>query len=141
MKTAIDTNISSIIWEGGPRAPLALKMLRKAHSLGVVVVSPVAYAEMLANPMVTEKYVKDYVEDTRIIIDLALPREVWEEAGRRFRNFSARRKQSGGGEERRLLEDFVVGAHALLQADRLMTFDRRRYERDFPELELMDTSA
>jgi predicted nucleic acid-binding protein len=112
-------------------------MLGEAHAYGVVVVSPIAYAEMLANPAVTEQYVKGYIEDTRIILDLELSSEVWEEAGRRFRKFSARRKQSGGGEERRLLADFVVGAHALLQANRLLTFDRGRYERDFPELELV----
>jgi len=140
VKTAVDTNISSIIWEGGPRAPLALKMLGQAHSDGLVLVSPIAYAEMLANPNVTEQYVKNYIEDTRIILDLSLPREVWEEAGRRFRIFSARRKQSGGGEERRLLADFIVGAHALMQANRLLTFDRRRYEKDFPELTLLDAA-
>lgn len=138
MKTAVDTNVSSIIWEGGPRASLALRLLGEAHAYGLVVLSPIAYAEMLANPNVTEQYVKGYIEDTRIILDLALSSEVWEEAGRRFRRFSARRKTSGGGEERRLLADFVVGAHALFQANRLLTFDRGRYERDFPELELVN---
>jgi hypothetical protein len=33
-----------------------------------------------------------------------------------------------------LLADFVVGAHALLLADRLMPLDAARYSRDFPEL-------
>jgi predicted nucleic acid-binding protein len=38
---------------------------------------------------------------------------------------------------KRLLGDFIVGAHALLQADRLMTFDPKRYKSHFPELKLL----
>ncbi len=37
---------------------------------------------------------------------------------------------------RRLLADFMIGAHALLSADRLMTFDTKVYGQDFPELRL-----
>jgi len=44
---------------------------------------------------------------------------------------------TAGGQPRRILADFVVGAHALLRTDRLFTFDRDRYMTDFPELPLM----
>jgi predicted nucleic acid-binding protein len=36
-----------------------------------------------------------------------------------------------------LLSDFVMGAHAMLQADRFITLDPRRYSQDFPELKLL----
>jgi len=34
------------------------------------------------------------------------------------------------------LADFIIGSHALAQADRLMTLDPKRYKQDFPELKL-----
>ena len=41
---------------------------------------------------------------------------------------------TGGGAAKRLLVDFIIAAHALLRADRLMTLDASRYARDFPRL-------
>jgi predicted nucleic acid-binding protein len=38
---------------------------------------------------------------------------------------------------KRLLADFIIGSHALAQADRLMTLDPKRYRQDFPELKLI----
>jgi predicted nucleic acid-binding protein len=32
--------------------------------------------------------------------------------------------------------DFLIGAHALLQADRLFTLDPKIYEQDFPEVRM-----
>ena len=36
-----------------------------------------------------------------------------------------------------MLVDFIVGAHALLMADRFLTLDQGRYSKDFPELNLL----
>src|SRR5438046_5990875 len=45
--------------------------------------------------------------------------------------------QSRAGSPKRLLVDFIVAAHALLRADRLMTLDASRYRQDFPKLRLL----
>jgi predicted nucleic acid-binding protein len=52
--------------------------------------------------------------------------------------FYVGRRNSGGGELRRLLVDFLIGAHAELRAERLLTLDPSRYTQDFPALRLME---
>lgn len=46
-----------------------------------------------------------------------------------------------GGAGRRVAADFVVGAHALIHADRLLTRDRGFYRDYFEGLEVVDPSA
>jgi predicted nucleic acid-binding protein len=54
-----------------------------------------------------------------------------------FAAYAIRRRSGGGGSQGRLLPDFVIATHALLQADRLMTRDANRYSQDFPKLRLI----
>ena len=56
------------------------------------------------------------------------------EAGRRFARYAKRRRRSAHQGPKRLLADFVIGSHALAQADRFMRLDPKRYQRDSPEL-------
>ncbi len=140
MKTAVDTNVFSIMWEGRERAQLAESLLLEARRAGSLIVSAVTYAEMMANPAMQPDAVQKFLHDAKIDVDFAMGFAVWEEAGLRFRRYAERRRRSGGGEARGLLADFVVGAHALLRSDRLLTFDLRRYEKDFPEVTLMSTT-
>jgi predicted nucleic acid-binding protein len=53
--------------------------------------------------------------------------------------WSAYRRQRGTRE--RVIADFLIGAHALVQADRLLTRDRGFYRRYFEGLEILDPSA
>ncbi len=46
-----------------------------------------------------------------------------------------------GGPRSRVAADFLIGAHALRQADRLMTRDRGFYRRYFKSLTLLDPTA
>lgn len=137
MITALDTNVFSMIWLGDGLADIAQNLLLKCSAEGSLAVSPIVYAEMLANRSIGEGRAEDFLRETGVRVDWDLRREVWSEAGRRFRIYTQRRRTSGGGEARRMLADFVVGAHALVQADRLLTFDKGRYRTDFPELVLV----
>lgn len=62
---------------------------------------------------------------------------IWDLAGRAFAAYCRERRRSGGGIAKRLLSDFVIGAHAQLHADRLATLDQERYRAYFPELVLI----
>jgi len=46
-----------------------------------------------------------------------------------------------GGRERRIAADFLVGAHARIHADRLLTRDQGFYRQAFQGLEIIDPSA
>jgi predicted nucleic acid-binding protein len=85
----------------------------------------------------TEEFLGQFLSDADVVVDFELDEQVWLEAGRRYARYAKRRRRSGQEQPRRLLADFLIGAHALLTADRLITLDKGRYERDFPELKLV----
>lgn len=136
MKTALDTNILSALWSGESTAIDVSQALGHAARQGALVISPIVFAELIGSPRTTEAFVRDYLSRRAITVEFQLPENTWAEAGRRFGQYAKRRRQAIGEEPKRLLADFVVGAHALLLADRLMTLDAKRYRQDFPELPL-----
>jgi predicted nucleic acid-binding protein len=134
MRTALDTNVLSALWSNEPGATAIAKGLANARHDGAVLISAIVYCELLAYPNATEAYVDTFCADTGITIDLQLQDAAWIEAGRRFAKYATRRRRSKTESPKRLIADFLVGAHALIQADRLMTLDPTRYQQDFPEL-------
>jgi predicted nucleic acid-binding protein len=95
------------------------------------------YSELLAYPKMTPQNLDRFLGSVWVDVDFDLGRHVWLEAGARFFRNASRRRRSKGGHPRRLLADFIIGAHALHHADRLFTLDATRYRRDFPELRLI----
>ncbi len=137
MRFAIDTNIFSAIWDREPAAERLSALLAEVNRSGSLVVCGVVYAETLAHPWMAEEQVEQFFAATGIYLDSGMDREVWREAGRANRRYAERRRRAGTEEPKRVLADFIVGAHGLLRADRLITLDRGRYEKDFPSLVLL----
>lgn len=78
-----------------------------------------------------------FLKDTGIEIDFDLPQSVWLQARRRLARYAQRCRVTVAGLPKRLLADFVIGSHALTEADHFITLDPLRYKRDFPELTLI----
>ena len=137
MRTAIDTNIISALWAAEPTAEKILVILGRSDRAGGLTIAAPAYAELLAYPGATPEFVDGFLDSTRAVVDFRLDEAIWREAGLRFARYAARRRSSRAGAPRRLLADFIIGAHALLRADRLLTLDVPLYARDFPDLKLI----
>ena len=136
MRTALDTNVLSALWSKESIAVSLAVNLGNARQSGALIVSAPVYAESLAHPTFPASSIDAFLSETGISVDFDIPREAWLEAGRRYSKYAARKHRTAQ-ESKRLLADFVIGAHALIQADRFMTLDPGRYKRDFPELKLL----
>jgi hypothetical protein len=123
MISAIDTNVLVGLWvpdhDFNQQAGAALK---NAAQLGALVITPMVYIELLATPDKTRLWVDEFLQDVGIEVDWHIEEITWLEAGEAYAAY-AQRSRKVGDTPRRLLADFVIGAHALRQANRLLTAD------------------
>lgn len=136
MRTAVDSNVIVALWSREPTAGRMAALLRAARAAGPLVVSAPVWAELHAAPGATEAFVARFLADTGIEANLDLDEAVWRRAAMAYAAYATRRRASGGGEPKRLLIDFLVGAHALERADRLLTLDPQRYRSAFGDLRI-----
>jgi predicted nucleic acid-binding protein len=140
MRTAVDTNVLSAIWGRESNAHLLSRELAEARRAGSVVICGPVFAEAMACPGATEAFIRNFLDQTGVQVAFDLGEDVWTESGRRFTRSVERKRRSlrqvPKHEPKRVLADFMIGAHALLHADQLMTLDQKRYRKDFPELKL-----
>ena len=137
MRTALDTNVLSALWSGEPSARGIDSALFKARSQGGLVICAPVYCELLAHPSATRRFVQGFLDETGVFVDFLLDAQVWKRAADAFVAYAERRRRSQGGSPKRMLIDFVVAAHTLFSADRLMTLDGSRYHQDFPRLQIV----
>lgn len=77
---------------------------------------------------------QEFLQKTHVVTDFLLDEAVWQEAGAAYAAYARRRRRAKSDAPKRLLVDFIVGAHAVLKADRLLTLDAARYKAAFPKL-------
>jgi len=138
MTTAIDTNVVVALWNDddtlNSRARQGLEM---ALARGGLIIAPPVFAELLASPGRSEAFLDSFCGQTGISVDWDLNETIWRTAGRAFQTYAARRQKEGPSRPRRILADFVIGAHAAHNGFALLTLDDRLFRAAFPRLSLI----
>ncbi|HZL70340.1 MAG TPA: type II toxin-antitoxin system VapC family toxin [Candidatus Limnocylindrales bacterium] len=138
MITSIDTNVIIALWDRDLAiSSAAQSALDNALERGGLVVGAPVFAELMAAPGRGETFLTSFFRDTGIAIEWNLQEAVWRAAGRSFQKYAARRRGKREPGPRRILADFLIGAHASERGYRLLTLDDRLYRAAFPGLALV----
>lgn len=138
MTSSIDTNlIVALWWQGDAFNKVASQILSKARKAGALVLSAPVYAELMGDPARSEKELDEFLLETEIKTDWALEEDIWRAAGRAYKGYVQRRRASVGTVPRRMLTDFLIGAHAFARGYALLTLDRHLYAAAFPKLKIV----
>lgn len=132
MITAIDTNVLLDILIPNDRfVDLSLAEMEKAALEGSLVICDLVYAELCIH-FPSQRECDTFLDGNDIRMEGLTPPAHFL-ASRAWRTYHQQ-----GGQRSRILADFLIGAHALVQANRLLSRDRGFYRRLFPKLTVVD---
>ena len=154
MITAVDTNVLlDVLIPGAPHGDESERALAEALRAGAIIVSEPVYAELAAH-FYNSRDLNDFLEDTGLRLKASERGDLYE-AGKAWREYVRRRpatlecSRCGASQDPRcercgsslrprqhVVADLIIGAHALVHADRLLTRDRGYYASYFPGLSL-----
>jgi predicted nucleic acid-binding protein len=133
--TAVDTNILLDVFGADQNFSAASAVaLRRCLKEGALVASEVVWAETATAFGDTGRF----QDAMRKLAASFSP--MTEEAAIRAAE-AWRKYRTGGGPRNRIAADFLIGAHALVAADRLLTRDRGFYRRYFAGLRVIDPAT
>ncbi len=130
MITAVDTNILLDVFLPDEKfASDSSKLLKLAYDEGALVICDIVYAEL-----VHQFDKRSMLDSTLATINVSLSsvdKDVAFLAGERWKVY-----RKSGGERKRIITDFLIGAHAMVKAERFLTRDRVFYRSYFPDLKI-----
>ena len=135
MTTAVDTSVLlDLIARESEHQDAAAVALAQARKKGSIIVCEVVYAELAAAFKGDQKRVDAFLHAAGITLSHS-PAEALAHAGKLWQSYRDR-----GGPRIRILPDFLVGGHALNEADELLTRDRGFFRESFKKLRVVDPS-
>ena len=138
MTTAVDTDVIVALWDRDTKLNSAAQLaLDAALGRGGLIIAAPVFAELMACPGRDEAFVDMFCREAGIAIDWNLDEAIWRTAGRAFQAYAARRRRHGESGPRRILADFVIGAHAVQKGFSLLTLDDRLCRSAFPSLKIV----
>ena len=131
MITAIDTNVLLDVFLPDKKyVDRSAALLRQAYDEGALVICDVVYSELV--PQFNDRSLLDSTL-ARINVTLSsMDSNVAYVAGEKWGLY-----RKVGGKKERIITDFLIGAHALLKADRFLTRDRGFYKKYFQDLKIL----
>ena len=134
MRSAVDTSVLLDVLLPDPDfGPASAAVLREAIDSGVVVACEIVWAEVRA-AFSSDSQFDHSIEKLGVEFE-AVNSQAAAMAGSLWRQY---RVGSKGSARVHLIPDFLVGAHALLQAEALLSRDRGFYRRYFSRMKLVD---
>jgi predicted nucleic acid-binding protein len=127
---ALDSSVLVDLLADGPQADAAEACLRQCLSSGPVVICDVALAEVCSA-------LRDGSEAMAVLEDMSIRYSPLEAKSALRAGEMLRRYRQRGGSRVRAVPDFLIGAHALLQCNGLITRDDRFYRDYFKGLKLI----
>ena len=135
MITAVDTNVLLDVFTNDPVFGTRSRgILRACLAEGPLIACEVVWAELFAAFETSDG--ADRALDAIPVTCVPLGRAAATRVGAAWREY-----RRAGGPRDRVIADFLVGAHAVEEADRLLTRDRGFHRLAFAGLEIVDPSA
>jgi len=130
MITAVDTNILLDVFLPDEKfASDSSKLLKLAYDEGALVICDIVYAELV--PQFDKRSMLDSTLATINVSFSSVDKDVAFLAGEKWKVY-----RKSGGERKRIITDFLIGAHAMIKAERFLTRDRGFYKSYFSDLKI-----
>ena len=135
MITAVDTSVLIDVFGADPRFGVAsANALRRCLNDGAIVACEVAWSE-------TRAAFPSDASFARAMGSLGVGFSSSTEPAAALAGAAWKKYRVAGGKRERVMADFLIGAHAAVQCDRLLTRDRGYYRKYFKGMAIVDPSA